>query len=1023
MPSRTFNYQDGWQSWTIPDRVDEVTITCDGAGAPGNGGGRVHGKRKLGGGTKTLKILIGQQGGSSNGQNGGRTAQGGGGPGGDGNSGAGGDGGGGGTFVRLNSNSGTLVCAAGGGGGNSGDLGAGGRGGGSTGENGARGNSGNNSTSNATGGTQSQPGRGGGSSSGGNFDGHNGASGGPGSRGGAGGDPKSNYGHGGGGGGGGFRPGGGGQASSKGYAPGGGGGGGSNYTGGLTGSFSTRGAGGAGHGQVVLEWSNPPPPSGGGGGTGGEDTAQQSHRPTNPGSLRVDGGAESANKATKSTGRVAVSAQTRCPLGHQVRIKVGYDAVGSGGHYSNPKFEYSDWKTSPASGNATCSVTLTGLAQDQRYEIRVYALCKGDKQSSSYNSSSFWTNRGPDEPTLNTPADNAQFSALVTQAFNWTHHDPDPSDSQTAYQIRWRPVSTGFTGPWLVKELHTSDNTYVSGVREFKGNTFYEWSVRTRDEQNHWGVWADPPRSFYATGVTAPPIPLSPIKNAAADATDEITFTWQFKDPVRTDAQVRADLRYRVVDLDAEPDAPGAEWVTVIGNVDPGVPGTQHTWTFPAGRFAYPGYRYEWQVRTYDAAIAEPSDWSASAFFVSIGSPGGAAPDPPTANENFIQGSLGCGSYKVCIYDRGGQTYRGEITPISQLQFGRLRDDISSCTITTIGFGSDCGVMLKRARSWMHELVVFRDGLRVWEGPITRITYTRDSVSFEAKDCMAYLYRRIMRQGYNDGFQGKQSETAHGRSVVERAYQIALNALAYQDPNLLPYITAFIYDNDARQTRIVPDYSQTAWQQIDDLAANAGLDYVTVGRRIMFWDTHRPIGRLPEMRDGDFSDPPIVTEYGMQLATFSAVTRGDGRVGTVSRVTDREPFLPNGHPNPDFDDWYGPVEMLASSYSETDNESTMTDQAKRNIAHRWPTPVVVRVPDNSTLNPETNVGFEQLIPGVWIPLRSDGTLRVVEQWQKLDSVTVTFEGGTERVAVVMSPAPNGGQDPDAGGGEDDGGDE
>jgi hypothetical protein len=42
----------------------------------------------------------------------------------------------------------------------------------------------------------------------------------------------------------------------------------------------------------------------------------------------------------------------------------------------------------------------------------------------------------------------------------------------------------------------------------------------------------------------------------------------------------------------------------------------------------------------------------------------------------------------------------------------------------------------------------------------------------------------------------------------------------------------------------------------------------------------------------------------------------------------------------------------------------------------------------------------------------------VSQWQKLDSVTVTSDGESlEKVAVVLSPAPNGGDDdPDDTGG-------
>jgi hypothetical protein len=72
------------------------------------------------------------------------------------------------------------------------------------------------------------------------------------------------------------------------------------------------------------------------------------------------------------------------------------------------------------------------------------------------------------------------------------------------------------------------------------------------------------------------------------------------------------------------------------------------------------------------------------------------------------------------------------------------------------------------------------------------------------------------------------------------------------------------------------------------------------------------------------------------------------------------------------------------------------------------------VPDGSTLTPETEVDINHLIPGVWVPLRAQGTLREIAQWQKLDVVNVTESADeAEKVSVTFSPAPNGGQDPDA----------
>jgi hypothetical protein len=281
---------------------------------------------------------------------------------------------------------------------------------------------------------------------------------------------------------------------------------------------------------------------------------------------------------------------------------------------------------------------------------------------------------------------------------------------------------------------------------------------------------------------------------------------------------------------------------------------------------------------------------------------------------------------------------------------------------------------------------------------------------------MAYLYRRIMRQGYDDHYRlvrkgnGKPEddpayiadEYTGNISVVTRARQIVMNALAPDDPNMLPYLTAYEFPNDATQGRIVADFSKSAFEEIDDLAATAGLDYTVIGRRLMLWDTHRPIGRLPQMRDGDFATPPIVSEYGMQMANYYAVTNNSGLYGEARPMNEKTPGYA-----------YGPVELLASAYGETDSLDDMTRQANRNISNRWPTPLVVRVPDNSTLSPETNVVFSQLVPGVWIPLMAHNTLRQVSQWQKLDRVGVEYEQGVERVQVVMGPAPNGGVDPDA----------
>ena len=331
-----------------------------------------------------------------------------------------------------------------------------------------------------------------------------------------------------------------------------------------------------------------------------------------------------------------------------------------------------------------------------------------------------------------------------------------------------------------------------------------------------------------------------------------------------------------------------------------------------------------------------------------------------------------------------------------------MRDDISPAIIEVSGWDVDCGDLLRQMQTWAYEIVIYRDNGfstdRVWEGPITLLTYKRDSVTIQAKDVMAYAYRRIIKQAMNDS--GK------GLTVVDRATAILRNVFAGDDPNILQYLTSVSSGVDALQSRSTPPFSRTAFEEIDDMAANAGLDYVAIGRRIILWGTKNPLGRLPEFRDADLGDFPIVSEYGMSMANFYSVSDGNGVHGEASRLDE------DGN-----DPIYGRIEMLSSSWAEDSEVDSSTyseeglekiresfrEYAERSIADRYPPPVVVRVPDNTSLSPDTVISIQQLIPGAILPLRSSHTLREVRALQKLDSVTVKETAGEETITVVLSP--------------------
>jgi hypothetical protein len=975
VPSQEFTYTGTWKKWTVPAKVEWVEVVVEGAGSGSTPGGRVAGRinvKRI----NSLHVLVGQKG-----VLGGGPTTGGGGAAGQGRGLPDGFSGGGGSFIRSSSSTGAIKAVAGGAGGASGDGGEGGAGGGDVGEAGTKGPI-PGEVGNATGGTQIQGGNGGRSAVGAALSGGS-AGDGQASPGGAGGSSTLSRTWGGGGGGGGYRGGGGGQAGLEDQAPAGGGGGGSSFIGGLTGYTNTQAGGSVSNGRITLTWVSPPPAN---------------QPPTAPTGVKIGGDDYTEDHITLSRGRVKISAVVKDPDQNSARLVVVYSPDNT---FRQPKTVNS----SIVEHNKRASVTLEGLAQNTLWHARLYSRDKAGLLSRNYTSIKFWTNRSPNAPEPQSPGDNATISELDSVPFSWNHTDPDHPETphQRAFNLRWRRAGTALTrpGPWIEVTYESTDETYVGEHADFKASTFYEWQVRTQDEQQLWGPFSEV-RSFFVEGSTAPPYPVSPVGNDALDQADGVEFVWTFRDPTADAEQVSADLRYRRVGSD--------DWITLTG--DPTYPGGEALWYLDPATLA-PGH-WEWEVRTTSTEQAIPSDWSDTARFWVVRTPGATTELVVPVRQS--EARLGCADNEVHIYRRGGDRYVGHIKPVADLSYNRKRDDIGNLLLNTNGFGTDCGALLRDLHCWTHEAVVFRDGERVWEGPITRITDTPTGFHIEAKDVMGYVYRRIMRQGYNDAFRVLNNVQMGSRSVVQRARQIIMNALAPDDPNVLAYLTSLDYPDDARESRSVPDFSKTSWEEVDSLAATGGLDYSVAGRRIILNDTHRPIGRLPEMRTNDFSDPPVVSEYGMLLATDFAVTNNNGVFGLVSKRAE-------GEVGP-----YGIIEQLASAYGEEEGggavetltseaqanlEQVLTEQAERNIANRYPTPLIVRVPDNSTLMPTTPVRFNHLVPGVWIPLRAQGTIREVAQWQKLDVVSVTQTPEGEKVSVTMSPAPNGGADPDA----------
>lgn len=203
---------------------------------------------------------------------------------------------------------------------------------------------------------------------------------------------------------------------------------------------------------------------------------------------------------------------------------------------------------------------------------------------------------------------------------------------------------------------------------------------------------------------------------------------------------------------------------------------------------------------------------------------------------------------------------------------------------------------------------------------------------------------------------------------------------------------------DARTSAHTLPYEMTVFQHLDTYAARGGIDYTVLGRSIIFFDVHTRIGQTPMVTAGDFIGDPIITQYGMELTTYVAHTDGKGNWGAAGGT----------------DEYYGEWEVLHQAYDENagpadENEppsvAELESQAQRSYAQGSKPPLVVRIPDNTRLNPNGVLTIDDLVPGIWIPLSATLPGRSVSQMQKLDSMTVeeTAEDG-EVIKVVLSPA-------------------
>jgi hypothetical protein len=353
-----------------------------------------------------------------------------------------------------------------------------------------------------------------------------------------------------------------------------------------------------------------------------------------------------------------------------------------------------------------------------------------------------------------------------------------------------------------------------------------------------------------------------------------------------------------------------------------------------------------------------------------------------------------CELHTCFAYDRGGKTRITQIGPLTSIDWERVGDDISMANMRLSG--SACDVDLQDLEPGRHEIVIFRGSQRVWEGPLTYLSFAGDVVEIQARDVMHYAYRTAMRRGYNNAYPNTTTCIKRSVTILRTEFNRAWERI---DPpiNVLPYLTAIERTGDSKTSRKTTRYQSSVFDDIDSMARTSGMDYTVVGRRIILHDTDTALGRTPVLSELDIAGDVKVTAYGMETAAFAAVTGGDGQVGTAEGI--------NGFPDP----YYGAWEIIDDAYDETEGtdqptQSELESQAARNVNARIPTPVELRISDGSSLaNTSALYDVDLLVPGVQVPVIATFTQRRLSQMQKLRRVRWYEDENGERCEITLLP--------------------
>lgn len=345
--------------------------------------------------------------------------------------------------------------------------------------------------------------------------------------------------------------------------------------------------------------------------------------------------------------------------------------------------------------------------------------------------------------------------------------------------------------------------------------------------------------------------------------------------------------------------------------------------------------------------------------------------------------------YAIFVTDRGGQRRFGSFPKISRVTWSRVRDDISQAVVNLIDITDDVRTLLAEVHTVRHELEIVREGQTVWQGPITLIEANQQSVTITARDVLWYASRFRLEQTLDYAYPNVTSAI----TAIDSILRLWCGAPDTSNYNVEPYLTPITGPSDPQTSMTFPGYTMTVWEVLDKFGEDGGVDYVVVGRRILWWDVQLRAAIMRPLSDADFLGLLTTVEYGSELVTRGTTVNNEG--------VKREFTAPQ-----EWIDFYGYIDKVVASQDQDGDgqaDTAVITSATRMVNTSLPAPVRVRVPENVPLARDTGLTFDDLIPGTWAQITATKTPRPLSAWHKLDKVQVSFEQGVETINVTFIP--------------------